>query len=84
MKTRRHVWRAPRNTLASFLLACCDTASAEQHTIPLLVAASPGGDPQGVLRLANDADAAATVTVDAADDAADDGALRHRTGGWLQ
>ena len=56
-----------RATLASFLLACCAAASAEQHTIPLLVAASPGGDPQGVLRLANDADAAATVTIDDAD-----------------
>ena len=58
-----------RHLLAAALLACCAAASAEQYTIPLFVAPGPGGDPQGVLRLANDADAAATVTIRAIDDA---------------
>ena len=69
MTTRRHVRHTPRNALASLLLACCATAHAGQYTVPLFLAPGPGGDPQGVLRLANDADAAATVTIRAIDDA---------------
>ena len=55
--------------LAAALLACCAAAHADRHTIPLFVAPAGGGDPQGVLRLVNDTDAAATVTIHAIDDA---------------
>ena len=64
MKTRP-IWGG----LVAVALSCwCAAAHAEQHTIPLFVPASPGGDPQGVLRLANDAEAAATVSIQAIDD----------------
>ncbi|MYK13866.1 MAG: hypothetical protein F4050_07290 [Rhodospirillaceae bacterium] len=55
--------------LATILLMCCAAAQADRHTIPLFVMPGPGGDPQGVLRLANDADADATVSIVAIDDA---------------
>ena len=53
------------SALAALLLCGCAAANAGQHTIPLFVSASPGGGPQGVLRLLNEADTAATVTVEA-------------------
>ncbi len=42
---------------------------AEQYAVPLFVTASPGGDPQGVLRLVSDAETAGTVAIHAIDDA---------------
>ena len=47
----------------SLFLWCCLAAQAEQYTVPLFVAPAGGGDPQGVLRLVNDADTAATVAI---------------------
>ena len=57
-----------RSALAAVLLWCCATVHAEQYTVPLFVTASPGGDPQGVLRLVSDAETAATVAIHAIDD----------------
>ena len=55
--------------LVAALLACCAAAHADRHTIPLFVAPAGDGDPQGLLRLVNDTDAASTVTIHAIDDA---------------
>ena len=54
--------------IAAALSCWCASAHAEQYTIPLFVGASPGGAPQGVLRLANDADTTATISIQAIDD----------------
>ena len=58
-----------RGALGAALLWCSASIHAEQYAIPLFVAAGPGGDPQGVLRLVSDADTAATVAIHAIDDA---------------
>ena len=58
-----------RSVFAAALLWCCAAVQAENHSIPLFVGASGGGDPQGVLRLVNGADEAATVAIHAIDDA---------------
>ena len=60
---------ALRTVFPALLLWWCAAAHAEQYAIPLFVAPGPGGDPQGVLRLANDSDAAAAVSIHAIDDA---------------
>ena len=60
---------ALRTVFPALLLWWCAAAHAEQYAIPLLVAPGPGGDPQGVLRLANDSDAAVAVSIHAIDDA---------------
>ena len=67
---RRARGRKPAGSalLAAALLACCAAAHADRHTIPLFVAPAGGGDPQGLLRLVNDTDGAATVTIHAIDD----------------
>ena len=54
--------------LATVLLWFCATVHAEQYTIPLFVAPSAGNDPQGVLRLANEAAMAASVEIESIDD----------------
>ena len=58
----------PRVALSALLLWCCAAVHAEQYTVPLFVPASPGGDPQGVLRLVNDAATAGTVSIHAIGD----------------
>ena len=60
---------ALRTVFPALLLWWCAAAHAEQYAIPLFVAPGPGGDPQGVLRLANDSDAAVAVSIHAIDDA---------------
>ena len=57
-----------RGVLTAVLLWCSASIHAEQYAIPLFVAAGPGGDPQGVLRLVSDAETAATVAIHAIDD----------------
>ena len=58
-----------RTALATVLLWCCAAVHAEQYTVPLFATASPGSDPQGVLRLVSDAQTAGTVAIHAIDDA---------------
>ena len=58
-----------RPVIATVLLWCSAALHAEQYTVPLFVAGSPGSGPQGVLRLVSDADTAATVAIHAIDDA---------------
>ena len=58
-----------RNCLASLLLFCSFAVNAERFTIPLLVPAGATSDPQGVIRILNDAQESATVTIHAIDDA---------------
>lgn len=50
------------------MLCVSPSSYAEQYTIPLLVSASPGGDPQGVLRLLNGAQESGSVSIYAIDD----------------
>ena len=50
-----------RSFLASFLLCWSFVANAERCTIPLLVPPSDTGDPQGAVRILNDAQESATV-----------------------
>ena len=58
-----------RSCLASVLLCCAFSVNAERYTIPLLVPAGATGDPHGVVRILNDAQESATVTIHAIDDA---------------
>ena len=58
-----------RSVLALFLLWCAFAANAERYTIPLLVPPGATGDPQGTVRILNDAQESATVTIYAIDDA---------------
>ena len=58
-----------RSVVGAALLWCCSAVQAENYSIPLFVGASADGDPQGVLRLVNGADEAATVSIHAIDDA---------------
>ena len=57
-----------RIALAATLLCCSASLHSEQYTVPLFVAPSPGGNPQGVLRLLNNTEAAATVSIHTIDD----------------
>lgn len=59
-----------RSVIASFLFCWAFAANAERYTIPLLVPPGATGDPQGAVRILNDAQESATVTIHAIDDAA--------------
>ena len=57
-----------RVVVAASLLWCASAAHAEQYTIALFTSPSDVGDPQWALRVVNDTDAAATVSIHAIDD----------------
>ena len=52
-----------RSILIAFLLCCSAAIHAWQNLFQLIVGASVGGDPQGVLRLVNSGDSVATVCI---------------------
>ena len=67
-KSRMNPKPAFHSVIAATLLWCCGAVHAENYTIPLFVGASAGGDPQGVLKLVNGAEAATTVAIHSIDD----------------